>query len=369
MGGEIPMKTRWVPRYSITDKIAADLMTIEKIRIQLENAQIPLSSLARIRESARIRSAHFSTQIEGNRLTLQEAREVVKNQRIIQERARDSREVKNYWDALLKIEEWAQGLRSFDEYLIKKTHSIVEKGLRAKPSAYRTEQNVIRDSLTNAIIYLPPEAKDVPELMGGLVNWEHDARNKTPVPLIAALVHYQFVTIHPFYDGNGRTARLLSTFILQRGGYGLNGIFSLEEYHARNLQLYYNSLMTHPHHNYYEGRENADLTGWIGYFVELLAKVFEAAGKQVLTQGVIPSDRVLFRRLDHRQKNVLSMFASKDSLTVRELANNLGLSDRMVRNIVNKWVQDGFLEVLDPSNKNRRYGLSEIYRQFIGNES
>jgi len=368
MRGEIFVRIKWDPRYSITDKIAADLMTIEKIRVQLENAQIPLSSLARIRESARIRSTHFSTQIEGNRLTLQEARDVVKNQRIIQERVRDSREVKNYWDALLKIEEWAKELRPFDEFLMKKTHSIVEKGLRAKPSAYRTEQNVIRDSLTNAIIYLPPEAKDVPELMEGLVNWEHEARNMTPVPLTAALVHYQFVTIHPFYDGNGRTARLLSTFILQRGGYGLNGIFSLEEYHARDLQLYYTSLMTHPHHNYYEGREKADLTGWVGYFAELLAKVFEAAGKEVLAQRVIPADPVLLRRLDNRQKNVLSMFSSRDSLTVRELANNLGLSDRMVRNIANKWVQEGFLEVLDPSNKNRRYGLSEIYRQFIGND-
>jgi DNA-binding MarR family transcriptional regulator len=103
--------------------------------------------------------------------------------------------------------------------------------------------------------------------------------------------------------------------------------------------------------------------------VELLAKVFEAAGKEVLAQEAIPADPMLLRRLDHRQKNVLSMFSSRDSLTVKELANNLGLSDRMVRNIVNKWVQEGFLEVLDPSNKNRRYGLSEIYRQFIGNES
>jgi Fic family protein len=78
MRGEILVRIKWGPRYSITDKIAADLMTIEKIRVQLENAQIPLSSLARIRESARIRSTHFSTQIEGNRLTLQEARETQK---------------------------------------------------------------------------------------------------------------------------------------------------------------------------------------------------------------------------------------------------------------------------------------------------
>jgi len=361
------MKVTWNPRYSITDEMASDLMTIEKIKTLVESAQISLGLLAAIRERVRIRSTHFSTQIEGNRLTLEEAREVIQQRKVFERKAKDTKEVKNYWDALLKIEEWAQEGRAFDEGLMKKTHAIVEKGLRARPTPYRTEQNVIRDSSTNAIIYLPPEAKDVPELMKGLVDWENDAQKmKIPVPLIAALVHYQFVTIHPFYDGNGRTARLLSTFILHRGGYGLNGIFSLEEYHARDLQLYYKSLMTHPHHNYYEGRDRADITGWVSYFVELLAGVFEAAGKEMLTEEAT-IDPVLLRKLDHRQRIVVDMLAVKDSLSVRELSVNLGLSDRMVRNLVKKWIEEGFLRVINPSNKNRKYGLSEIYRQFIGN--
>ncbi len=362
------MKDMWNPRYTITNKIALDLMTIEKIKTRVESAEVSLSTLTRIREMARIRSTHFSTKIEGNRLTFEEAREVIQQHRDFERKAKDTKEVKNYWDALLKIEEWAQEGQTFDEGLVKKTHAVVEKGLRAKPTPYRTEQNAIRDSLTNAIIYLPPEAKDVQPLMKGLVNRENEAQKKrTPIPLIAALVHYQFATIHPFYDGNGRTARLLSTFILHRGGYGLNGIFSLEEYHARDLQLYYNSLVTHPHHNYYEGRDRADLTGWVSYFVELLASVFSAAGKEVLTEEPVTTDSMLLRQLDHRQKIVLGMFAAKGSLTVRDLATNLGLSDRMVRNLVKRWTEEGFLTVLDSSNKNRRYGLSEIYRQFVGN--
>jgi hypothetical protein len=68
------------------------------------------------------------------------------------------------------------------------------------------------------------------------------------------------ITIHPS-DGNGRTARLLPTFLLHRGGYGLKGYFSLEEHHARDLPAYYGALAVHPHHNYYEGRAIADLTG------------------------------------------------------------------------------------------------------------
>ena len=150
-------------------------------------------------------------------------------------------------------------------------------GPRARPTPYRDGQNAIKNSATGALIYLPPEAKDVPALMASLVQWAAEAeRSGLPVPLIAALVHYQFVTIHPYYDGNGRTARLLATFILHKGGYGLGGFFSLEEHYARDLQGYYRALTVHPHHNYYFGRSEADLTPWLEYFISTLAEVFEA---------------------------------------------------------------------------------------------
>ncbi len=112
-----------------------------------------------------------------------------------------------------------------------------------------------RDSASGAIVYMPPVAKDVPHLMAAMVNWANKVEEEgVPAPLIAALVHYQFVTIHPYHDVNGRTARLLATFILYRGDYGLNGLFSLEECRARDPDGYYRALAVHPHHNYYFGR-------------------------------------------------------------------------------------------------------------------
>lgn len=120
-------------------------------------------------------------------------------------------------------------MQGSNEDLIRRLHALVEKGPRAKPTPYRDGQNVIRDSVSGNVIYLPPEAADVPALMTAMVAWVNQAeKDGLPVPLIAALIHYQFVTIHPYSDGNGRTARLLATFILQRGGYGLSGFFSLE---------------------------------------------------------------------------------------------------------------------------------------------
>jgi len=203
-------KTRplWRPRYTLTPAIARALMDIEAARAVVERTPLPPAAEAELRRRARIRSTHYSTRIEGNRLTLAEAEQVIEGKPAqFHGRERDVSEVKNYWNALLRVEEWAAKKMPLTEELIQRLHALIEKGARAKPTPYRDGQNVIRDSASGAIIYLPPEAKDVPALMAALVEWVHRAeKDGLPVPLIAGLVHYQFVTIHPYYDGNGRTA-------------------------------------------------------------------------------------------------------------------------------------------------------------------
>src|SRR5262249_43525077 len=146
---------------------------------------------------------------------------------------------------------------------IQTLHALVMAGGRkkAKPTSYRDGQNVIRDSRSRGIVYMPPEAKDVPPLMKEMVAWIVSSGHKElPCPIRAGIAHYQFATIHPYYDGNGRTARLLTTLILHLGSYGLKGLYSLEEYYARDLGAYYEALTIGPSHNYYEGRAKADIT-------------------------------------------------------------------------------------------------------------
>ena len=98
---------------------------------------------------------------------------------------------------------------------------------------YEMSDEVIKDSRTGTIVYMPPESKDVPGLMRNLVFWIKE-NEELPCPIVAGIAHYQFATIHPYYDGNGRTARLLTTLILHLGGYDLKGLYSLEEYYAKN---------------------------------------------------------------------------------------------------------------------------------------
>lgn len=360
----------WQPRYTLTSVIARSLMEIEAARAVVEHTPLPPAVEAELRHRARVRSTHYSTRIEGNRLTLVEAEQVIEGKGTeLRGRERDVAEVRNYWNALLRVEEWAVKKAPLTEDLIRRLHALIEKGARAKPTPYRDGQNVIRDSASGAIIYLPPEAKDVPALMAALAAWVHRAEKEgLPAPLIAALVHYQFVTIHPYYDGNGRTARLLATFILHRGGYGLHGFFSLEEHHARDLAAYYNSLAVHPHHNYYEGRARADLTPWLEYFMRTLAQVFGAAREEALrlVKEGVPAEPEALRRLDPRARVVLALFAKAERITTAEAAEALGLSPRMTRTLLQQWVADGWLVVTNPSNRARAFALSATYRRHIG---
>lgn len=345
-------------------------MEIEAARAVVEHTPLPPAVEAELRRRARVRSTHYSTRIEGNRLTLAEAEQVIAGKRTeFHGRERDVTEVRNYWNALLRVEEWAAKKMPLTEELIRRLHALVEKGARAKPTPYRDGQNVVRDSASGGIVYLPPEAKDVPALMAALVNWvNHAEKEGLPVPLIAALVHYQFVTIHPYYDGNGRTARLLATFILHRGGYGLNGFFSLEEHHARDLTGYYHSLAAHPQHNYYDGRAEADLTRWLEYFIKTLAEVFVLAKEEALrcAREGVPVEPEEIRRLDRRARVVLALFAQTEHITATEVAKALGLSDRMARELLKEWVNAGWLIVAKPSKRARAYALSAIYRHYIG---
>ena len=359
----------WQPSYTLTNTVVNALTRIEAARAVVEGTTLPPGTLAELSMQARIRATHHSTRIEGNALTLEEAAEAIsERRRVFRGRERDVAEVRNYWDALARVEEWANKGRPVTEELLERIAAVVMHGKRAKPEPYRTGQNVIRDSATGGIVYLPPEAADVPKLMREMVEWIRRApAGQTPTVVIAALAHYQFVTIHPYYDGNGRTARLLATCILHHGGYGLHGMFSLEEYHSRDVAAYYSALDIGGHHNYYVGRQHADLTPWLEYFADVLAHVFESVRHQALEYaGTTPApepDEV--RRLDRRARTVLGLFAGQQEITSADVARTLGLSDRMARVLVARWVADGWLTVADPSRKSRKYALAAAVRHYI----
>lgn len=151
----------------------------------------------------------------------------------------------------------------------------------------------------------------------------------------------------------------MTTLILHLGGYGLKGLYSLEEYYARNLGAYYEALTIGPSHNYYEGRSKADITKWVEYFCEGVAESFENVRRRAQeAAGSGASDHSHgLRRLDPRQRKALELFCDSDVITSRDLEALFGISQRAVRNLLSAWVEGGFVVVSDPARKTRKYRL------------
>lgn len=360
-------KKMFSPKFTITPKLASALVKLEALRHEIDRLPITPAVLAGLRETARLQSVHYSTKIEGNRLTEKEVADVIHKAIPIKGRERDQQEVLGYYAALDKVEHWAQENKIISQKTIQELHALVMSGgkKQIKPTPYRDAQNVIRDGRTHAIVYLPPEAKDVEPLMADLVQWLMDTESQLPCPLRASIAHYQFVTIHPYYDGNGRTARLLTTLILHKCGYDLRGFYSLEDYYAKDLATYYQALTVGPSHNYYEGRAKADITAWIEYFCQGMVTSFESVHRRALQaqERHEKDSSPLLKKLDPRQRAVLDLFQKHETVTTHDIAQLLTLKPRTARDLCQQWVTSGFLVVANASKKGRTYRLaSEIER-------
>lgn len=360
------------PNFTITSKINNALIEIERLRHEISDLPITPSLLTSLRESARLSSVHYSTMIEGNRLTEEEIFQTIKEGKKLQGRTRDQNEALGYYTALDEIALMLRQQQPVTEDMIKKIHALV-MGAGAKkiaPTPYRTQQNAIYESGTRRLVYLPPEAKDVPMLMKDLVVWLHANPEKLAGPLVAGITHYQYATIHPYIDGNGRTARLLTTYLMHLSGYDLKGIYSLDEYYAKNLAAYYQAISIGPSHNYYMGRAEADITPWVEYFCLGIVESFTNVKRQALKemkQGVKDLSSGL-RKLDPRQRIALTLFEKQEVITALDIAKLFNLKARTARLICQQWVEKGFLIIIDPAKKSRKYGLAPDLSRQMGYE-
>lgn len=349
------------PIFSISPECASALMSIEARREDVDVMPISAAVYAGLRHTMRLKATHFSTRIEGNQLTIEDVARLVEAG-VREGKNRDEKEVLGYYAALDHIDKWVDNGDAISEFQIQMLHGICLRN-KAEPTPYRDGGCVIggRDGIT----YMPPEAEDVPELMTDLAEWIRAAlvEHQLPVPIIAGIAHYQCVTIHPYFDGNGRSGRLLTTLILHQNGYGMQGIYNLEEHYIDALDAYYDALSVGPSHNYYLGRAEADITEWVTYFCTGMASACEALRRQIeVAQRAGRADqRQLLRTLSHSQRRVASLFADHGDVTSQDIGNVLGVQRQRANQLCRQWCEEGFLVVANASRRSRRYRLAAEY--------
>ena len=358
------MPIKFNPLYTLTPKVVEALLRIEVSKERVLNLPLTPHVLKSLRETAKLYTTHYSTMIEGNRLDTNQIETVLKHEGHFPGRERDEGEVKGYYAALTKLEQWVGRGEPLTEHKIQTLHALVmnDGKTNPRPTPYRDGQNVIRDGKSGGIVYMPPEAKDVASLMKAMVDWVDESKH-LPCPVVAGIIHYQFATIHPYYDGNGRTARLLTTFVLQAGGYDLKGLYSLEEYYARNLGAYYEAISIGNSHNYYMGRSESDITPFVEYFIEGCAQSFEKVLNQMMSpeNEATPDQSAQLRKLDPKQRKALELFQDFDVVTSAQIGELFGFKPRTASALCASWVEAGFLDVVDLSKKGRKYRLKDVF--------
>lgn len=221
------------------------------------------------------------------------------------------------------------------------------------PGKWRTVQNYIANSRTGDVIYTPPPPGQVPALMRELVEWLRAPQPIHPV-LVAGIAQFQFVHIHPFVDGNGRTSRLVSTLLLYRSGYDFKRLFTLSEFYDRDRAAFYEALQS-------VRRAQMDMTVWLEYFLTGLATQLQ----EVRTKGeqAMRADGLALEKgLNARQTTLVRAILDSGSLTLSQAEGLLpGVARRTLQRDLKRLLELGVVvqvgqNVTDP---NRAYRLAQ----------
>lgn len=351
-------------KVTLSNEILKYITEIEKNRFQVSSVKLSKSMANKLRKNSKKKSSYASNKIEGNPLSEKQVDEVIDND----ERKhfmKPEQEVRNYFLALNFLEEKIKKKEKLSKQLILDVQKLVEKGASKEKIGLRGPMPpgvlfAVYDSQTGRPDYIPPEYCDIPALLDELVEYVNTTDDH---PLIvAAVVHYQLVTIHPFEDGNGRTARLLSGYIMDLNGYGFNGIGSLEEYFAYDIDEYYESIQMGLPALYYSGRDNPPHPEiWIHYFLRMVqlysGKICELseASQEKDIEGSLS-----YLKARERELLLLLIKEYKWEFTPVELSKKTGVTSRTIINRLAILVKNGFVEPIMVKERIRSYQLSDF---------
>lgn len=317
----------WEPYYRITDEITTKLTEIAQIREKVATAKLLPTREAVLRRKATVKIAHTSTSIEGNELKEYQVQALVEGKRVAA-KTREIQEVENYLNALQYIDILAQK-KQFKTIDILKIHKKAIEGLVEKNKTGRFRQGPVYVVNVSAVgqerlIYTPPPAKDVQRLVDEFITWLKKAEHIHPV-LQAGLLHYQLASIHPFTDGNGRTARLITLLYLYQSDWAFRKVLVLDEYYNSNRKAYYQALDTG---KTYKARQGVDITKWLTYFVDGFWKEAVRVHEQVLRLQTVGTEGMTEMRLDKEELSIIDFVVTTGRITSDDVVDILEVPKR-----------------------------------------
>ncbi len=351
-------------KVTLSNDILKRISVIDENRFLLGTVDLPPITRNKLRKNSKKKSSYASNKIEGNPLTEKQAGEAIESDSH-KHFLKPEQEIRNYYSALTLLEEKVKNKSPFSKELILEIQRVVEKGASKEKIGLRGQMPpgvlfAVYDTESGTPEYIPPEYSDVTHLLDELVEYVNTTDDHPLI--IAAVVHYQLVTIHPFEDGNGRTARLMSGYILDLYGYGFGGIGSLEEYFAYDSDEYYSSLQMGLPALYYSGRNTPPHPEiWINYFlrmVELYSKKVYELSKESSEDDIAGS----LSYLNSKEKEFLKFLVLNHiyEFTPIEISKKLGVSNKTIINRCVKLASNGFLMPNIVKERIRSYALSDF---------
>jgi len=340
--------------FKITNKIINHIVDISAARELILNASLLPQWEVKLRKEAIVKMAHHSTSIEGNPLTLEQVKKLFIGNKIAAWE-KDKNEVLNYVRVLEYIDKLGEKkAKEITEDIILKIHQLNTNGILPEHQSgfYRRIPVAVVNGY-GRVIFQPPPVNRITTLMKDFISWlnSDQAQELYPV-LLSGISHYEFVRIHPFIDGNGRTARALATLILYLKGFDTKRFFALDDYYNEDRDRYYAALQT-------VDQKTLDTTQWLEYFCEGVAVSMNRVKDTVLQ---LSRDRRLKDKrgqifLNEKQIRILKYLQTGLKITTKECQDMFNVSERTARNYLNELVKKDLIKPVGPQ-KGRYYILT-----------
>lgn len=308
-----------------------------------------------------VKEAQTSSRIEGTQTGIDEA--LMPEDQIQPEKRNDWREVRNYIDAVNSAVAELKHL-PLSNRLLKQTHEILMRGVRGEhkqPGEFRSSQNWIGGSSLTDAVFIPPHADGVPDLMSDLEAFWHNEQIVVPHLIRVAISHYQFETIHPFLDGNGRIGRLMIPLYLVSHGLLAKPSLYLSDFFERNRASYYDALM--------RVRIANDLIHWVRFFLRGLAETANK-GRDVFRQILLLRTEAEHRVLElgkraANARSLLNVLYRKPIVSASAIETALSVSTPTANALIRDFERLGLLKEISGQLRGRTYAFDRYLNLFI----